>query len=249
MKKLDTFIFVHDQNIVLDFNKINKFSDFEDFKYVFLGNRPCDLISGLDNVIIARNLPHNIEEYPKFTSLTGWYALLKNNLINSEYVNLFEYDINYIPEFVEINKELVNSKYDFIGYFPMLITDPVYLKLTQYTDKLISSINKHTGVDIPKLFDGILNQNNNALWSSSSNSTWKVSELENYINWFVPFIDEIKDSDYCGHMHERSLSFYYYIAELKVKLTNNLMTHFQLNSHGTSPLPPERGSELYKQLK
>ena len=249
MKKLDTFIFVHDQNIILDFNKINKFSKFEDFKYVFLGGRPCDLISGLDNVIIARDLPHNIEQYPKFTSLTGWYGLLKNNLINSEYVNLFEYDINYIPEFIEINKELVNSKYDFIGYFPMLISDPVYLSMNRYTDKLITSISKHTSVDIRNFFDGVLAQNNNALWSSSSNSTWKVSELKNYIDWFVPFIDEIKNSDYCGHMHERSLSFYYYVTNLKVKLTNNLMTHFQLNSHGTSPLPLERGVELYKQLK
>jgi len=249
MKKLNTFIFVHDQNIILDFNKINKFSEFENFKYVFLGSRPCDLISDLDNVIIARNLPNNIEQYPKFTSLTGWYALLNNGLIDSEYVNLFEYDINYIPDFNDINKELVNSNYDFIGYFPMLVTDPVYLTFSQYTDKLIESINKNSGVNIHSVFDKILSENNRALWSSSSNSTWKVSELKNYIDWFVPFIDDIKNSDYCGHMHERSLSFYYYVAKLKVKLTNNLMTHFQLNSHGTSPLPPERGAELYKQLK
>jgi hypothetical protein len=249
MKKIDTFIFVHDQNIILDFNKINKFSEFENFKYVFLGNRPCDLISNLDNVIIARNLPINIEQYPKFTSLTGWYALLNNGLIESEYVNLFEYDINYILDFNQINNELVNSNYDFIGYFPMSITDPVYLAISKYTDKLITSINKNTGINIHETFNKVLTENNRALWSSSSNSTWKVTELKKYIDWFVMFIDDIKDSEYCGHMHERSLSFFYYINDLKVKLTNNLMTHFQLNSHGTSPLPPERGVELYKQLK
>ena len=249
MKKLDTFIFVHDQNIILDFNKINKFSELEGFKYVFLGNKPCDLIQDLDNVIIARNLEHNIEQYPKFTSLTGWYALCKNNLINSEYVNFFEYDINYVEKFADINKNFVNSDVDFIGYFPMLLTDPVYLIHSQYTDQLVKAIKLKTGVDINNLVNKIILKDNSATWSSSSNSTWRVSALKDYIDWFEMFIDDVKDSNYCGHMHERSLSFYYFIMGLNVKITQGLMSHFQLNSHGTSPLPPERGEQLYKMLK
>ena len=249
MKKLDTFIFVHDQNIILDFNKINKFSELEDFKYVFLGNRPCDLIQDLDNVIIAKNLEYNIEQYPKFTSLTGWYALYKNGLINSEYVNFFEYDINYMNKFADINKKLVNADFDFIGYFPMLVTDPVYLIQSQYTSELIESIRVKTGVNINEVIQKILNKDKQSLWSSSSNSTWKVSALNEYIDWFAEFIDDVKDSNYCGHMHERSLSFYYFIKGLKVELTQGLMSHFQLNSHGTSPLPAERSEELYKMLK
>jgi hypothetical protein len=66
---------------------------------VFVGNRPIDKIEDLSNVIISRNYEGNLEDYPQLTSFTGWYTLWKHNLIDSEYVNLFEYDIDYVPDF------------------------------------------------------------------------------------------------------------------------------------------------------
>jgi hypothetical protein len=39
------------------------------------------------------------------------------------------------------------------------------------------------------------------------------------------------------------------MKNLKVFLAQNLMIHVQLNSHGTSPLPPERAKMLYSYLK
>jgi hypothetical protein len=248
LKKIDTFIFVHDQEIILDFISKNRFSEFEDFKYVFLGNKPIDKIEKMDNVIVSRNLEINIEEYPKFTSFTGWYSLIKNNLINSEYVNFFEYDVNYIKDFNEINKEIIKKNYDFIGYFPMSIQDPVYIIQDQYTKELIKSIFLKTGNDIISIIQKLYKKNPHSVWSSSSNSTWKVSELKNYVNWFEQFVDDIKNSLYCGHMHERSLSFFYFTYNLNVFNTQKLMTHYQLNTHGTSPLPPERFNNLYNKL-
>ena len=249
LNKLDTFIFVHDQEIILDFISKNRFYEFENFKYVFLSHRPTDKIEHLENVIIVKNLDINIEEYPKFTSFTGWYALVKNNLINSEYVNLFEYDVNYVTEFSSINKEIIKKNYDFIGYFPMSIMDPVYVLQSQYSKELIDSVLSKTGVDIISVLQKLSQKNSHSLWSSSSNSTWKVSELKNYIIWFEQFIDDVKNSLYCGHIHERSLSFFYFIYNLNVFNTQNLMTHYQLNTHGTSPLPPERFNQLYNNLK
>lgn len=244
MNNVETYIFIHDQEILIDFIRKNRFEDLAGFKYIFLGGRDYSKISHLSNLIVARNLEINIEEYPKLTSFTGWYALIKNKLINSEYVNLFEYDINFIPEFYEINKEMVKKDFDFIGYFPMSIFDVVYLKQTQYSDKLIESIYKKTKVDIKS----VIENSKITQWSSSSNSTWKTSILNNYVEWFEQFVDDIKNNQYCGHMHERSLSFFYISKNLKVFLAKNLMTHVQLNSHGTSPLPPERAKQLYNTL-
>jgi hypothetical protein len=245
---VDTFIFVHDQEIVLDFINKNKFNDFKNFKWVFLGDKPYDKIQKLDNLIIVRNLEHNIEQYPKLTSFTGWYALHKNNLITSDYVNFFEYDINYVPEFVDINKETLKRNFDFIVYFPMIISDIVYIKQEQYSVELINSVREKTGFDITKMINNLQSNNPRTMWSSSSNSTWKVSELKNYIEWFADHLDNIVKSNFSGHIHERSLSFYYFMKNLKVFLVQNLMIHVQLNSHGTSPLPPERAKELYKLL-
>jgi hypothetical protein len=91
-----TFIFVHDQQIVLDYIAANKFHDLPDLKYCFLGHRDVDQIEHLPNVIVARNLPNNIEHLPNLVAWTGWYAVLRNDLITADYVNLFEYDVNVV---------------------------------------------------------------------------------------------------------------------------------------------------------
>jgi hypothetical protein len=124
----------------------------------------------------------------------------------------------------------------------------VYILQSQYTKELIKSILSKTGNDILSMILNLFKKNPNTMWSSSSNSTWKVSELKKYINWFEQFIDDIKDNTYCGHMHERSLSFFYFTYNLKVFNSQNLMTHYQLNTHGTSPLTPERFNNLYNKL-
>ena len=89
-----TFIFVHDEQIVLDYIEADKFSELPDVRYVFLGQRPVERIKDLDNVVIARHLPDNIEHLPNLVAWTGWYAVAFNGLITADIVNLFEYDIN-----------------------------------------------------------------------------------------------------------------------------------------------------------
>lgn len=249
MKKLLNFVFIHDQDILLDFIEKNRFHSLEGFRYVFLGNRPIDKVEHIENIIIARNLEHNIEHLPKLTSFTGWYALYKNGYLDSEFVNLFEYDIHFVEEFAEINKEMLKKDFDFVGYFPMDVDDVVYLTQTQYSKELVDSIYKNFGYSIVEHIKNLKIKNPQMLWSSSSNSTWRTEALKLYIDWFMTFVDDISQSQYCGHMHERSLSFYYFKENLKVFLTRGLMIHVQLNSHGTSPLPPERAKMLYSYLK
>lgn len=243
---VQTFIFIHDQKIILDFIEKKRFSEFEDLTWVFLGDGEIDNIKHLSNLIHCRTLSENIENYKNLTSFTGWYALYKNNLINSTYVNLLEYDINYVEEFIDINKEIIKKDFDFIGYVTTPISDPNYIKFTKFSDKLVKSIYEKTNIDILKIINDM---NPNSVWSSSSNSTWKTSTLINYMEWFNQFLDDIVESEYCGHMHERSISFYYIINKLSIFLTNNLIKHFQLNSHNTSGFFQDRHKLYYNNLK
>jgi hypothetical protein len=244
-KHLKNFIFIHDQDIILDFIGKNKFNDLGDFTWVFLGERSIDKIQYLDNLIVARDLPYNIEQYPKLTSFTGWYVLYKNGYLNSKYVNFFEYDIKYVSGFVDINKEMLNKDFDFIGYFPMSISDIVYVTQSEYSEGLIKAVKNKTGFDILYMINKL---SPNSYWSSSSNSTWKVSIVKEYLDWMVQYIEDIKENHYSGHIFERSLSFYYFMKNLRVFLVRDLMIHAQLNSHGTSPLPPSRAKHMYNLL-
>jgi hypothetical protein len=95
--KAQTFIFVHDQQIVLDYLAAGKFDQLPDVKYVFLGQQPVDLLDqfiGEKKVVVARNLSDNIEHYPNLVAWTGWYSIARNGLITADIVNLFEYDVN-----------------------------------------------------------------------------------------------------------------------------------------------------------
>ena len=245
---IQTFIFVHDQEIILDFLKKNRFLDFENLTYVLVGKKSFDKVENFSNVIIAQKYEDNLEDYPNLTSYTGWYILWKNNLINSDYVNLFEYDINYVKDFTKKNIDLIQRNHDFIGYFPMSVSDPVYIKMSQFSDDLVNQIKLKTNVEIEKMINEIWKNNFFATWSSSSNSTWKTESWKKYMDWFYQFLDVVKLSKFSGHMHERSLSFFYRIYNLNVLDTNNLMIHLQLNTHGTSPLPQNRFNQLYNTL-
>lgn len=251
MAKIGTYIFVHDQNIILDFVNKGKFKEFDNLKYVFVGNKPNDKINNLKNVIIANKLPINIEHIPKLTSFTGWYALCENNLIKEDYVNLFEYDINYSNSFVSKNESLINSNPDAIGYFNLTAKHPFFIEVKTYSDVLVKDIKDKTGVDMIELVNSYLKKNPNLLWQNTSNSSWKVSVLKEYVNWVKQFVDVLSKFEFAGHAIERSISFFYYIKRLNVSLTNGLLEHLQLNSHKTDPFLPKndnRFNEGYKKL-
>ena len=239
MNKLATYIFVHDQNISLYFINKNKVNNFDPLFYVFVGNNPTDKISSIDNVIIANKLPINIEHIPKLVSFTGWYALCENNLINTEYVNLFEYDINYKNDFVLKNESLIENTPDAIGYFNLPAKHPLFIEVPTYSDVLVKSIKQETGIDLFELVNKYLSKNPNLLWQTTSNSTWKVSILKEYVEWVKPFIETLSKFEFAGHAIERSISFFYYIRKLNVSLTNGLLDHLQLNSHKTDPFLPK----------
>ena len=229
----ETFIFIHDQDYLLDFEEKLKFKSLHDYKYVFLGNRPIDKIDKLDNVIIARNLQYNIEQYPKLTSYTGWYALWKNNLISSKYINLFEYDIilndnieQYLHRFYYENAEM-------IGYVPLNMSNYHFIQNKQWNEIILPSIKKHYNVDLTKVYNEILQKNPNSVWSTTSNTTFKTEIFEKYMKWFEPIFEDIKDSITAGHAHERSITYFSTIKNKKFIITNGLLKHFQLDSHST----------------
>jgi hypothetical protein len=248
--KIQTFIFVHDQEIILDYIKVGKFNNLENLKFVFLGDKDISKIENTDNVIISRNLPINMEQYPKFTSFTGWYSLWKNNLIDCDYINLFEYDVNIVSHFQDIQFEtLKNKDLDFVGYIPYPVNSYEYVKNINWVKDIIPSIQKIYNIDVYKLTDDILDKNINSVWSSTSNSTFKKEAFFEYMEWFERIIEFIKNSNGCGHAHERSISFFYFIHNKKVKIIPRVMSHFQLDSHKTQGHEVNFNDAMNKLLK
>ena len=125
-----TFIFVHDEQIVLDYIAAGKFNQLPDVKYVFLGQRPVDRIEHLieqGKLIVARWTRDNIEHLPNLVAWTGWYAVLKNGYVTADVVNLFEYDVN-VGEWVQ--------PYSSTGYFWHAYADSVWWNYNNIREEL-----------------------------------------------------------------------------------------------------------------
>lgn len=237
--KTETFIFVHDQNIILDYERHEKFNFIENLRYIFLGDGKTEQISDKKNVIIARNFTDNLEQYPKLVSFTGWYLIWKNNLCNSEVINLFEYDINLSEKITDINQEI--NDYDVIGYIPFNIHNHLVFKKEIYSKNLISSINKNYNIDLISKLNEV---DKNYICSMTSNHTFKFEFFKKYMDWVFPLVEDIKTSDMMGHEIERSIPAFCLLKNIKHKVIPNVLSHFQLDSHQTQGL--YKNEDFYK---
>lgn len=229
----ETFIFIHDQDLILDFESKRKFSGLYNYRYVFLGQRPTDKICKMSNVLIARNYDDNLEAYPLFTSYTGWYFLWKNNFIKTKYINLLEYDVILDKNFDQSHTKFYNEKAEIIGYVPFPMNHYHFIMNPDWNENILPIIQNKNKVDLKKYFSKIIKQNPNAVWSSTSNTTFRSDIFDQYMKWFQPIGDQIKETKTCGHAHERSITFFTHLMNKKMLITNNLLKHLQLDSHKT----------------
>lgn len=243
MKKIKTFIFVHDQNIVKDFIKVNKFDNLKDLTYVFVGNNDSSDIENLPNVIVCNKLPHNIEQYPKLTSYTGWYAIFKNNLYEDcDFLNLFEYDINLSDDFSDVLEN--NLENEILGYIQLNVRNVAFLH-HRYAGALIESIKKNYEIDVVNFIKSIPE---NTFFSVTSNHTFSKKMFEKYMEWVEPLISDIKELNMAGHQVERSIGLFYLLNNLDYKLLNGVLKHFQFDSHKTQNMPQDKFKNHYNEL-
>jgi hypothetical protein len=241
-----TYVFVHDQQIILDYLRVGKFNQLNNVTYVFVGNGDISKIENLSNVIICKNQPINIEEYPKLTSFTGWYAIWKNKLYTEDFINLFEYDINLSDNFNEIINDATSSNTDIIGYIPFSPHNKNFLKHTPWSLELIDSINKNYNIDT---MSEVGKLPNTTICSMTSNHTFSKKSFEQYMEWIEPMIDDIKVSNLSGHIMERSISVFYFLNKIEnVKILPNILEHFQFDSHKTQGISVQKLINNYQKL-
>jgi len=246
--KSQTFIFIHDQDLLLDYENNNKFNNLYNYTYVFLGHRSIDKIESLKNVIIARNCEFNIEEYPLFTSYTGWYCLYKNNFIKSDYVNLLEYDTILHKNFDQMITKFLNDKVEMIGYVPFPMNHYQFIENPDWNSEILKAVEDINKINLKNRYKKIIESNPNAVWSSTSNTTFRKDIFLEYMNWFQPISERIKNSKTCGHAHERSITYFTQIKNKKMLITNGLLKHLQVDSHKTQGHKVDNESNYNKLL-
>jgi len=231
--KIQTFVFVHDEKIILDFAKTGKFKEIENLKYIFVSANPCDEVKNIPNVIIARDYADNIEKWNStLIAYTGWYLVWKNNLIDTdtEFINMLEYDIILDKNFTEIQNRVITKDTEVLSYIPITVNNYWFIQHDEICLPFLNSIQKHHGIDFRKYIQTI---DPNTVVGVTSNQSMTPKVFNEFMSWMEPVIEDIKEEKMAGHMPERTFPLYYTYNNLNGILLEDVLSHFQMDTHNT----------------
>ena len=242
---LEIVITVHDQKIVLEFERLGKYSDIPKYTYAFVGMGNCELIRHLRNVIVVRDLPDNIEQYKNLVDFTAWYAFAKNSLIQSKFVALLQYDTAISPKFYEQTLAyLTKEPAKMLGYQKWPILDANFIENNVGAAPLADALRVAYDADLYQLVERHVEAKGDIGWPSSNNLAMSSKLLSEFVDWFSPMIQLLGPNLYSGHSFERSMKIFCILNNVENLYAPQLAHHYQLNSHGTQGLSVDFEKEI-----
>jgi hypothetical protein len=236
--KSQTFIIVHDQDILLKLEERGTFKVLDNYKWLFVGQGIYSKICGLDNVIICRDLPVNIEKYSNLLVFTAWYAIINNSLLDSdtEYINLFEYDIEIKPELLpEINNHFEVGN-QIVGHQPLPFKHFEFLGNYKWLNGLRIVLLKHKKEDILlRLLSYGFFAKAELFWNTTTNVSVTKPILKELVGFFdEKMLYEMNQDPYIGHGIERFITYFGMKNKYKISTVKpGLLIHYQADSHAT----------------
>lgn len=231
---LEIFITVHDQDIILKSIQEGKYDHLSKYRFIFVGNRDTSKIRDLDNVIFAKDFDDNIEQFNYLVDFTAWYLLVKNNLIETEFVSLIQYDTDITADFESATLDLISkNKNSIIGYVPYLINSVDFLGTQKITNPMFKSLKEVYDISVVELVINHVNKTGDTHWPSSNNVCTSRDIVKNFIEWAEPLMFNMNNDRYCGHAMERNVKIFSIIRKINNIYLRDKLTHYQLDSHNT----------------
>ena len=209
---LTNYIIFHDQKSFDYFSEINP-SYKDEVSYIFVGEDKVFTINGVINPYFAK---HNIEHYPSLLTFTAWYLLAKNDICKTDYIGLFEYDVEFLsnPNDIELSKDTI------YGSMARNLPDKngLYLESVPQFAKLLTS----KEIEIAR---------KQPFWNATSNFIVHKEFLIKFVDWYMQFIPEILGLKKHSHFHERAINVFAANNGYKNEYIQ-LINHYQVCSHG-----------------
>lgn len=234
MIKIQTFIVIHDQDILLDSIKYHKYDSIDNFIFLFVGSGDVSKVKERKDVIICRDLEHNIEQYKNLTSYTAWYAVWKNNLCDEtiDYVTFLEYDCLLHKDYFRKLKTILKKKQDIdiVGYSQINVHDPLFVGNDggRFCLKLNEALEKIYNIDIQKY---IQKYPLNKKCSVVLNKTIRKNIFNNYMEWSTSIVNEFMILENAGHFVERLITVYYLLNNLNHIFLSSAVINLEFNQH------------------
>ena len=211
----------HDKPTV--FNVLQKVPD---ATVIFVGDQDIDdQTRAVPNLIVARELPNNIESEKKLLTFTAWYAIIKNNLFTEyDYICILENDVLLSGTFMkDLQIATTSSENDLITFCLGRSCFYVDIKINILEDCL-----KIKELDFETMKSNLVKKG----WYPSTNQCIKRNVLNDFIDWYYPFCLYIKTrhEEKFSWYHERLFSVYLHSINKEAKLMYGLK-HLSNKSH------------------
>lgn len=225
-----TFITIHDQELVLTLEKNKVFRNLPRYVYMFVGPRPVDKIKHLKNLLVAREYPQNIEKYKSLCDFTGWYCLVKNNLITTPFVSLIQFDSLVLPSFDKKTTDMLHKHPNaLMGYQPHLLSADYFLS-DQFCKTMKECVKKYYDVDVQTLVKQA-QEKADTQWPGATSIFCSKELLAQYIAWCEPMIDELGNDPMGGHSIERGIKFFSILKGIENYYLPDVLQHIFACSH------------------
>lgn len=233
------YIVVHDINIILLYEKQQKYSVLKNYKYLLVGNHKKNFSN--EKIIQCDKLDDNIEYNANYLAYTAWYVASKIDTCH-EYICLLEYDSDLTDKFNydEFYEQISNSNCSIFGFYNLPVSSS-FLNNDIFSNKLISFL-KTKGVREIKA--------NNNKWIVTNNAVFKRQALVNLFEdkMTVELLDYLQNDKMSGHFLERYLSAFCFIRNIVFDfIKDGMLVHNALDSHNTQNR--KFGNEGYEQFK
>lgn len=224
MEKIKTFILCANQEIIFQSIEAGKYSDIGDYAFLFLGAGNTSKVEHLDNVIICRNLPNNIEDKPNWLIYTGWYALYHNNLLDGlDRFRVMDYDIDII----KFNNE---TKYDLKSSMGFDFGDHFFHGFPNVST-FIARVEREAGCSYGELIANYREFCGQSRWFSGIDMLISVKLFRNFMKWFEHLYVESENEKFISHHLERWVTVYLMLNKVEYEICQGESHHLQLKGH------------------
>jgi hypothetical protein len=226
MGNVESFITIHDQDLIFECEETGRFNDLTDYKYLFVGPRPVDKLppAMLAKTIISRDYAPHYEHYPHLYDFTGWYTLGRHDLFTKPYVICLQYDHfivdNCLEKMVDYTLSGQEGMISFVKayYMHYMLQVPGFEQAMRRTLGLKGIV-----------FEQMLPL---AQWPSTQGTAWHAAGLKDFILWVSEVFDSLKNEKYAGHIAERMVTAYVKQTHPEAYL-EGFVGHQSADCHGT----------------
>lgn len=232
---LSVVVTIHDQDLLLLYEQEGKFAALgAEVTFLFVGQGAVDKVADLPNVVVARDLPDNIEDHKYLVDFTAWYACVQNALPLNRYVCLLQYDVILSDGFAQATTQAFDAAPEgVIGYSPFPLSNRNFIRDNMGAKPLFDACHKVYGIDAKSVFKTYIRAGLDQNWPATNNVAMSKEALADFVRWFAPLGREMGNIKPAGHAFERAIKLFCILTGRQNLYLPEVLSHFQLNSHET----------------